>query len=60
MKVMIHHSISMLTHPIVVGRDLDLLCGDAEDDIQLKLLKSRPLAGKTWVLFRVLASRRKI
>jgi 2,5-diamino-6-(ribosylamino)-4(3H)-pyrimidinone 5'-phosphate reductase len=50
--------ISLLVHPLVVGAERFVLFSGVKGGIKLKLAKSRTIAGKSWLLFRVVSPRR--
>ncbi len=47
--------LSLLVHPVIVGGRRFPLFADVKADIRLKMLKSRTLNGKPWLLFKVIA-----
>ncbi|HOW45453.1 MAG TPA: dihydrofolate reductase family protein [Candidatus Aminicenantes bacterium] len=50
--------ISLLVHPHIVGAGRFALFAGVKNEIALKLAKSRTIAGKSWLLFRVASPRR--
>jgi 2,5-diamino-6-(ribosylamino)-4(3H)-pyrimidinone 5'-phosphate reductase len=48
--------ISLLVHPVIVGKGGFFLLDDVKAGIRLKLRKSRPFKGKPWLLYQVLNS----
>jgi len=48
--------ISLLVHPVVVGRERFCFFDDVKVDLRLKLFKSKSIHGKDWVHYKVLPS----
>lgn len=49
------NEISLLVHPVIAGGRRLFLFADVKIDMRLKMLKSRTLNGKPWLLFKVTA-----
>jgi 2,5-diamino-6-(ribosylamino)-4(3H)-pyrimidinone 5'-phosphate reductase len=50
--------VSLLVHPFVVGAERLAMFAGVKNEVTLRLAKSRTVAGKPWLLYRVIAPRR--